>query len=294
MKKTLLYNMYVDGFVTEHKMYDIHKRCLMYYSHVFDKMIFYVNVNDLNNTVLIDDAINWIMEICGDKPYDIKVRKNTKLCECETFREEILLNRNAHKDTLVFFAHSKNVSRVDENLIPYVTNIPFLVDSVLKWSTTLYFYSLNFIDEMESRLLGCPLPPEIFYGPLMTQLRDPTTSPMLRMNKGNVFYAGCFWWLNVNKLFNYIDNDIIKLPEIDDRYWLEMLPGVIGGREKFGDGCVSHNDVAIFDDFNLYISTPEIWDEIIYILSQGKDEGYWDFHYKMIEGIWGENRNENS
>ena len=156
-------------------------------------------------------------------------------------------------------------------------------ESLIRWCTALYFYGLNFKDEMERLLMGNPRASEIFYGPLLTQLKDPSVSPMLRMNKGNCFYQGTFYWINMNKFNNYIDRGIISVPEVDDRFWTEMLPGVIGGRYLFGDGCSSHNDVAINDDFNLYTMNEKEWNYLLNIL--GNSQEYFDFYGKIISEL---------
>ena len=46
---------------------------------------------------------------------------------------------------------------------------------------------------------------EMFYGPLLTQLNDPSKSSILRMNKGNCHYQGTFYWINMAKFNNLID-----------------------------------------------------------------------------------------
>lgn len=283
MKKILVYHLYVNDIITDNKSYEIHRLCLKHYKSVFDKMIFYICVNDLSNIEIINDAMSWVSSICLDKHFEIKVRKNTYLCESNTFKEEILEKRQEYRDCFIFVAHSKNATRLSKNLDSISFEIDVVEKSLINWCIAVYFYSLNFIDEMERMLLGVPRPSEIFYGSLLTQLKDPTSSPMLRMNVGNCFYSGCFFWINMNKFNNYLDKGIKSLPLIDDRFWLEMLPGVMGGRHLYGDGCCSHNDIALNDDFNLYNSNEEIWEYIINIL--GNNDEYWQLNNNIIQQI---------
>ena len=281
MKKILVFHVYADDIITDNKTYKVHQLCLKHYKNVFDKFIFYLVVNDINNSIIITDFTRWVTEICGNIPFDIKVRKNNSLCEAQTFKEEILEKRKEYKDSFVFFGHTKNATRLDKEINEIKRNDIELSENytLIKWCIALYFYSLNFNDEVERMLLGNPRASEMFYGPILTQLKNPSVSPMLRMNKGNCHYQGTFYWINMNKFNNYIDRDIIKIPEIDDRFWTEMLPGVVCGRNLFGDGCSSHNDVAINDDFNLYKMNEWEWNYLIKIL--GNSDEYWEFYEKI-------------
>jgi hypothetical protein len=213
-----------------------------------------------------------------------KSKKYTYLGETKTFKEEILNKRKDYKDSFVFFAHSKNATRLSKTLDNIDVN-DFLLTKpkcLIFWCMALYFYGLNFKDELEKRLIGYPRPNELFYGPILTQLNNPELSPMFKYNKGNCYYQGTFFWINMNQFNNYIDNSIVSLPEIDCRYWTEMLPGVMGGRFRYGDGCASHNDMAITDDFNLYKDEEKI-NELVDIL--GNSEEFWEFYNNIINKV---------
>ena len=231
MRKVLLYHLYVNDIISDNKNYTIHKECLTYYRHIFDEMIFYIVLDDISNDIIINDTVKWIGNICKDKIFDIKIRKNTKLCEVSTFKNELIDNRDFYKDDLVFIAHTKNVSRLYKDLTlnakPGYDGSDVIPDSIIKWCISSYFYNLNFIDEVEERLYGCPFPAELFYGSFLTEFKESCGNPMLKINKANCFYVGSFYWINMAKFNNYIDKKIIELSNIDDRYWFENLPGVI-------------------------------------------------------------------
>lgn len=280
MKKVLVYNLFANDLIGDNKCYSLHKECLKYYENIFDEIVFYINVDDLENHSLIKDMASWVIDIFKNKSIDIKVRKNTTLCEVQSFKEEIVLNKEKYIDTYVFFAHSKNSTRLGKNL-EELTDAKS--DSMIKWCIALYFYGLNFMNDVNGKFGGTIGPSELFYGPLLTQLKDPTSSPMLRMNKGNCHYQGTFYWINMNKFLNYIEHGIIKLPIIDDRFWVEMLPGVVGGRYRYGDGCASHNDVAINDDFNLYKAEESTWGYLIKIL--GNEDEFWQFYNEIMSKV---------
>lgn len=267
----MVFHLYIsDNDFENNIFYKIHYNCLKYYIDIFDEVIFYLTVDDINNRELINRGFYWISDICRNVVFSVKVKENKIPYESDTFYKEIVEKRHTYEG-VVFFAHSKNCTCYlrEENQT-----------TLIHWLIALYFYSLNFIQEMEELLYGKRRPSEIFYGPLLTQLRDVHSSPMLRMNKGNCFYQGTFFWININKFNNYIDRGVRELPKLDDRYWTEMLPGTIGGRYKYGDGCTSHRDVAITDEFNLYAQDEENWRYLINVL--GDSDDFWLFHEKIL------------
>jgi hypothetical protein len=285
MKKTLVYNLYINEKFENKGIYKIHYECLKYYMHIFDEAIFQLNVDNLSDTKLINKGLNWISEISQNISFTVKVKKNTLPYEGKTLLEEII-NKRHDMEGMVFFAHSKGSTRLDLDFKEIFQEEMGTINemSLVCWIFALYFYSLNFIDEAEGLLYGRQRPSELFYGPLLTQLKDPSSSPMFRMNKGNCFYQGTFFWINIEKFTNYMDRGVIKVPLMDDRYWAEMLPGAVGGRYLFGDGCSSHNDVAINDEFNLYKMNKKEWELLTSIL--GDENEFWNFYQKLTENIF--------
>lgn len=286
MKKVLLYNFYVNDVVTDNKNYIIHKECLKHYRDVFDKMIFYISITDLNDKESLNSAIDMIKEICEGKSFDLKIRQTTFLCEADVFNHELIENRQSYKDSFVFVAHTKNVTRLTKNLevsAPLGWNGHDTVpESVIKWCIGSYFYSLNFINEVEKKLLGCPLSPDLFYGPFLTQF-DESNFSEINITKSKCFYVGTFYWINMTKFNNLIDLDKIKLPVVDDRYFFEILPSVICNRYDWGGGLSSHNEVCITSEFDLYKMNDSEWDYLISILGDGYD--YWNFYGKIRQTV---------
>ena len=262
MKKILIFHMFAFRGFTNSDFTKIHEQCLKHYIDVFDESRFIVVVNNLSDNEAILEAFNWVSNITHGNRFSFKVKPNTELFEVDTFKEEILDNVDTLRD-YVFFAHLKGIT--ENTSVPYYEK-----NSVLRWVCGLYYFSLNFIDEVTARFSGHARASEMFYGPFPTVYNDPSVSPMLRMNHNNCFYQGTFFWLNMRKFSNYLKEGIIKLPEIDDRYWTEMLPGVICGREEYGDGIASHYDIAITNDFNFYAMTREEWNHLSNILREPK------------------------
>jgi hypothetical protein len=286
MEKVLLYNFYVSDCVIDNKNYIIHKECLKNYINVFDKIIFYITIDDITNSQLINESIDLISEICNGKEYEINVRKNNLLCESYTFKTELIDNRHKYKDSLVFIAHTKNVSRLNKDLyINYEKSkygVAYTTESLLKWTIGLYFYSLNFIKEMEQRLFGIFYKQELFYGPFLMYINDRNFNN-LDVNISNFIYPGCFYWINMAKFNNIIDSGKIKLLNVSDRYYFEYLPSFICDRKEIGDGLTSHNDVAITDEYKLYHDDYETWNRLFELL--GDSEEFWKFYNNIINKV---------
>ena len=252
MKKILIFHLFAFRGFTNSDFTKIHEICLKKYIHIFDESRFVVVVDNLSDSAAISEAFNWVLGITNGKKFSIRIKPNTELFEVDTFKEEILDNVDVLRD-YVFFAHLKGIT---EN-----TSVPrYEKSSVLRWTCGLYYFSLNFIDEVTARFSGHARASEMFYGPFVTVYNDPSVSPMLRMNHNNCFYQG----------------------KIDDRYWVEMLPGVICGRECYGDGIASHMDVAITNEFNFYAMNDEEWKFLSKIL---KEPDFMTFSDKILETI---------
>lgn len=272
MKKILIFHLFAFRGFTNNSITKIHERCLKHYLNIFDESKFIVAVDDLSDKDTISEAFNWVSSIySGNSKFDFRVKLNTELYESDTLKEEILDNIDTLRD-YVFFGHLKGISNNNDR------------DGVNKeslkwWVCGLYYFSLNFVDEVIDRFSGHSRASEMFYGPFATVYTNPSASPMLKLNHNNCFYQGTFYWINMKKFSNYLKEGIIKLPEIDDRYWAEMLPGVICGRECYGDGIASHKDIAITNDFNFYLLSKEGWYQLSNILGEPK---FMEFSDKII------------
>ncbi len=286
MKKVLLYNLYINDFISDNKNYLIHKECLKYYKNIFDEMIFYVSYDEYVNEYMINDAIYFINDVCSDKEYSIKIRKNTYLCESENFKYELIDNREFYKDSLVFIAHSKNVSRLGKNLEllspPGHNGSDVIPESIIKWCIALYFYSLNFIKECEGKLLGMPCESDLFYGSMLMQFKSEHFGS-ISINKSLENYAGSFYWINMAKFNNIISSKKLVLPNVDDRYYFEKLPGNICNRSAYGGGMSSHKDVWLTDGFDLYKMNVDEWNYLIEVLKDSDE--FWTFYNNIMSKI---------
>ena len=121
----------------ENIAYKIHTYCLQKYIHIFDNVKFTLSVDDLSNHKLIKSGYEWIDNIGANCETQINVVKNNELGETDTFVREVL---GLNNDGMVFFAHSKGVSRMIDGKIN---------SSVLYWILTLYYENLEYVSDIE-------------------------------------------------------------------------------------------------------------------------------------------------
>lgn len=209
MKKKLIFNFYIQPKWLEGevgKINEIHLRCLKEYAHNFDEIVFVITMDNVDNLELINTVKEKIMPLFTKGQITIRIEKNTKLREAATFYNEIV--KRLGDDDLVFFGHNKGITNIGKDN----------KESIYYWIYGLYFYSLNFIDDVERVLIGDN---GISYGafPSQCKLND--------CIKYKWMYSGNFYWLNSKKVKNYIENKGIAIPSLDNRMYGEQFIGNI-------------------------------------------------------------------
>lgn len=209
MKKKLVFNFYVfpnwlEGEVG--KINKIHIGCLQEYAHIFDEIVFVVTMDDTDNIELINDVKEKIIKLFTKGQITIRIEKNSKLREAVTFYKEVA--ERLGKDDLVFFAHNKGITNINKDN----------KESIYYWIYGLYFYSLNFMDDVERVLIGDN---GISYGAFPCQCN------LNECIKYKWMYSGNFYWLNSKKVKNYMSNINMILPPLDNRMYGEQFIGNI-------------------------------------------------------------------
>lgn len=272
MKKTLIYHLYACEDISSNVANRLHHNCLEKYCDVFDDARFTIAVDDLTDYEVISSAIRWCSSIGfkGDLRYTVV--KNTDLREVPTFDREILKNSD-NLDGMVFFAHNKgSTNMVSKDGVGDM--------NIVKWVCSLYFYNLQFVDEVEGYFTGKLRAPEVFYGTMLMYFTKDRTNWVHAMpnNLSGLEYAGTFYWINMPKYRNCKKMGIIKDVEPDSRFFAEEYPGMFFERYAYGCGMTSHND-AILDaiQHNPYNCN---WDEIQDILGEKEEFN------KFLEEVW--------
>lgn len=280
MKKTLVYHLYMKDDFEGNIAYKIHTYCLQKYIHIFDNVKFTLSVDDLSNHKLIKSGYEWIDNIGANCETQINVVKNNELGETDTFVREVLSLNN---DGMVFFAHSKGVSRMIDGKIN---------SSVLYWILTLYYENLEYVSDIEKCFLDMPLKQSVFYGTLLfgSEVHEP-----LKLAFGK-HYSGNFYWINMPKYKNW--RSIGRIPDLkpDGRWFVEMYPNMVCRFDMMGGGIKTKDDIWFeMDNTSIYKITKEEWENIYSVY--GSLAGLKNLSYEIenlvgLENIDFENKTE--
>lgn len=261
MKKRLVFFIYVDTLYRGSKIYDLHFALLKRYSKIFDSATLYFSLKEIN-----DENLEFARELakriidCGFiKDVEIKIRQNTTMREVDCFKEEVVGRIIDNVPELVFFTHTKGLSNT-------------LNQSLFRWICGMYYFNLNFIDEVERNLIYKPIydtahSSGIFYGfPLILLDID-------NYLKNKTYYAGTIYWINCAKAAQYnrcFNVDPKKDYIYSTRVFAEEFPGDYFLR------CVSsghflnvYSAYSLYDDFDKQL-------EIIY--NNNSDADRYDFN----------------
>lgn len=236
LRRKLYFYLWVSPDFQTNEAIKVHKACLTKYIDVFDERTFIVAVDDFRNEAQINEGLSWVKEICGDRPFNVKLALNNKeLCEVGTFGEYFLPAMEMGERCMMFFSHSKGIMDTNDMWKNKY--------SVLRWVISMYYYNLEYVDEAESYLLNG----KVFYGALRTRFDRRDNSGI--MTHGNI-YIGTFYWFNPA---NAKKNMIMKLSEMPmafNRWTAEDFPMLFNI-----ESLSSHNNVVtentIFDLFYL-------------------------------------------
>ena len=265
MKKTLLYHLYCGENFDTNPANIMHLLCLQQYVRIFDEAIFVISLDDIKNFKLIKEALMWIMKLGFNGKMTIKTQENTGLYEVETFKNEFL-NNYEKLDGMVFFAHNKGTTNI-------MKDGEFNIN-VARWICGMYFYNLQFINEVEGFFTGTLRAPEVFYGTFLSSFSKERQSYVHAMpnNISGLEYCGTFYWINMPKYKNCRKMGTVKDVEADSRFFAEEYPGMFFDRYAYGCGMTSHND-ALLDAsvYNIYNLTEEDWNGVLNILGD-RDE----------------------
>jgi len=202
-QKTLVFHFWSPAEYKESPVIRIHLECLKTYSHIFDRAIFVIaKHNDCKATFseIMHDIID-----CGPwKDIQFEVEERPDLyCEVYTAKKYIM-DRLGSIEGIVCFGHTKGV-------VDYKHH----GDPALMWTYAMYFYTFEFMDEVEFELISSHYGiKRAFYGPFMTRFQD----------TGRAHYSGTFFWMNPALVYNDIMSGIAKPYKPDYRGWVENLP----------------------------------------------------------------------
>lgn len=222
MRKNLVYHFYTFNGFRENIANKAHFFLMEKYFHLFDKMVFYIVLDDVSNIELINETRTEILKHVRCNDIIFKTKQNTELRDAETFKSGIIDNEN-NLEYSVFFAHNKGTT----NVVGFKQN----ENNIIHWIHALYFYSLNNIDleQMENffynDLSSFTNKGLKFYGPCLCTKEN---CDDFWYNNNKIWYAGTFFWFHMNRYISALKEKKIEKPIICDRYDAERFPGNFG------------------------------------------------------------------
>lgn len=236
VEKTLIFHFYIPKEYKENIAVRMHLECLKRYSHIFDHALFVLSVND-DSRHLVNEVEKDIIDCGFDKDLHFKVRDNDGYYEARTFKEEIV-DHLGDLDGLVFFAHSKGISNV--------VDFPERTENIMKWVYGMYYYSFEFMYEVEKKMIGT------FFG-RFTSLFGPFLQKCTWDTRGGAHFPGTFYWLNPAAICNDLKNNEIELPHFADRVYAERFPNIYPFND--GKGKVSSHMYRWINEYDFYRSS---------------------------------------
>ena len=154
--KKLVFSFYISRDWETNKANLLHFLCLKYYNEVFDKAEIYIIVDNRKDYENIQKVKEKFLSIFSKiEQISFSIIDNTPYRESFVVKHYIF--DKLGEDELVFFAHNKGIT----NFI----NPNYPSEYVTKWIVGLYFYSLNFIDEVIDWLFNSNF--ALSYGPFL-------------------------------------------------------------------------------------------------------------------------------
>lgn len=206
IKKTLVFRFFVPKEYKENIAIKMHFECLKRYSHIFDASIFSIcfEDDDMSRAIEVEKDI---MDCGFTKDVRFILEENHPLTESIAIKKYIL-DKLEDFDGLIFFGHTKGVTNVK--------TYSWDIESKLKWIYCLYFYCLEFMDDVITNLIYSYPYISTFYGPLKSTTDDCKT----------FYYPGTFYWINPKNLLNDINDGLVSIPKLGNRAFGENLPQI--------------------------------------------------------------------
>lgn len=200
--------MFVDSSLYGNKMYDVHFFNLKNFRHCFDCCTFWISLKDFGdeNQRFATEIIKTLMSIGYTENTEFKIVKNDDFREATCFYEEVAEKIKNGDNELIFFSHSKGLSNE-------------INESLLQWICAMYYFGLNFIDELSFWFLSGNTMNSCFYGFPFSHIKG------CYLTDYNYFYAGTMYWVKTERVRRVLFNNKKNIEGISDRWYAETFPG---------------------------------------------------------------------
>ena len=243
MTYSLIYAFYIYKDIQsldDNEAYETHFKCLSYFRDTWDRCVFILSVDDLNNK-LINDVKYKLLEIFYDKDITFVIEKNNPLYrEGIHFYNYIVSKLDSFEyDEYVMFGHSKGVFNFTCGYNPNV------------WVSSMYYLNCIYKNYLHGRLND--LKQYYIYGGLLL-------SKYHTIFTDKYCIAGSFLWLYPKKIYKYvIENNL----DISFNY-INNLCGIRNIAEYFANILFDESQIDFYnkdyinDDYKLTINTSNI------------------------------------
>lgn len=257
MNKKLVFAFYLSKNYSS-EIVDIHFRCLEWFKDSFDTVEIVFILDDNYNKENLLDAQRRFTQIFLGKPISFSMVPNTPYREALVFHDYVATKLSEYE--LVFFAHNKGTTNVGKCPL----------EEIYTWVMAMYFYSLNYMGEVEDMLWNKKF---MSYGPFLTQNTEPE-----KPTKYDWYYVGTFFWINGKKIFQYMRNSNIPLPVMGDRFYAEeFLANIYPSWPYVTAGSHGTRYLTEADDF-YHISTRHVRS-----CYTPEEDGFYDFFNKILD-----------
>ena len=208
----------------------IHFKCLEHYSWIFDESLIVI-APDPGTEHLVPGVMKKFIDCVKSKTITFKIVQNDAYFEGGTFKREII-DKAGSTEGLVFFAHNKGVTCLS-------TQGKYDEKSLAIWICAMYFYNLEFYEEVEYKL--CSTPARTLSGAFLM-------GGQFIHNTAHVWFSGTIYWLNPGRIIKFSKN----IPALQDREYAEWFPGEIFGEDI--TYTLATRSELIIEDVNLYFA----------------------------------------
>lgn len=234
--KRLVFHFYVPSMWKTLKSVELHLNCLRQYSFIFDEALFVISVDNLEDTELINEFEHTLLNLGFKGNISFKVEENTMLFEAKTLNEEIFQKLET-LEGITFFGHSKGIGNELRDSLEW--------DKLETWICGLYFLSLEYYIEAESKLYGVW---STAFGPFKSTWEELD-------NKNHWIYSGTFFWLNCPRLYDKIKRENLELRHCNDRFFSEHVLGDLlefNPQTSYSNIASSHKESYLINSNNYY------------------------------------------
>lgn len=275
MKKCLFFYLYISNDFESNISTRLHKLLLSKYINLFDEANFVVAIDDYADLNKIKLGFKFINSVTTNYTKKITTRitiNDKSICEVKMLLEDVfpvlMAKESNNNDEAIFFAHNKGLTNV--------TNQFLNVESVLRWIICLYYYSFEFLEELDVKFKNG----QALFGPLKTKFHNKFL-PHTDISNHEFNYPGAFYWINKNEVLNNLSFEIPVILNRINRFLAEDFPFFVN--ENSVDGHNNYHTINTVAD--LYHTDSFAWKKYLENYEQSDDFSCYEFQNLILDKL---------